>query len=792
MVDNKRLLDGSSSDFSQKNVSYGEASTSLTYNPSELFSSKPIAKEPGTFILTKKETAPGASIAARLQGSGPRIGKEISGTKLSPEEEKDKKRREGLRESLSLRLIGARNKKDFIFKLLTSSGLADAYGNIEDVESSISDGLLRMEELMIENSIQKNSNESLRKAGEAIALGEDILRDLERGINEEIKRNTKKELPVTIQEEASRIAELEKNLHTKEQAEGLRKKLTPLYGRIAVLGEKIKTTEEEGTLTQENLRVLTHLFTQAESTPTEENISLLSTKLEQQEKSLKNKTPKHVTQEEKLAIHENIASISTQTAYPSEELRKTLRSPASSRDRRVITLKQKTGENKTHEERTIPVADWKERERTVVFHKEKVEAKKKVFRAQGGSLLRIHKNMFAKNPKKYMEVYGTKTDWVERDLNKQAHLNAPKEYLAELAEKKLELRHEAAKLHVEILNQDKEDVKLIHQINSLNSEIEQTENLMSEASAAILSTKQTTKTEPEHNKTLAELKEMYSPATEKIRTQKPKSGLFGFFNKDKKENLRETSQKNTSVSKEISISTQGMTTGQERAPEQTHATFNTTTSQETQKEQSVSSLENSTPEAKKIRTERVATLFDKIIKNKGNNLKKLIVAFGLVVGTEANVHFASQKNIAKTLEQVTSWKDYFQTSEEREFLKDFMGTQELGFEGILKKYAPSIKIDTANPSVLASISEAECVKLLNSPVETIYGLNQDQRIEICNLLRQEEKILQATESHKKMKADFTQTMYTYTNELMTVRGLFEEARKAAEQANNDEVLTKRV
>jgi hypothetical protein len=77
-------------------------------------------------------------------------------------------------------------------------------------------------------------------------------------------------------------------------------------------------------------------------------------------------------------------------------------------------------------------------------------------------------------------------------------------------------------------------------------------------------------------------------------------------------------------------------------------------------------------------------------------------------------------------------------------------------------------------------------------VETIYGLNQDQRIEICNLLRQEEKILQATESHKKMKADFTQTMYTYTNELMTVRGLFEEARKAAEQANNDEVLTKRV
>jgi hypothetical protein len=102
-----------------------------------------------------------------------------------------------------------------------------------------------------------------------------------------------------------------------------------------------------------------------------------------------------------------------------------------------------------------------------------------------------------------------------------------------------------------------------------------------------------------------------------------------------------------------------------------------------------------------------------------------------------------------TLEQAVSWKDFLKTNEEIQSLKDLVGKDELGFVNFMKKYAPLANLDTNNPSTIEALSTMECVKLLNSP-EIVYGLNDEQRQQVCNVVRKLEKLIQATEAGKNM------------------------------------------
>ncbi len=175
--------------------------------------------------------------------------------------------------------------------------------------------------------------------------------------------------------------------------------------------------------------------------------------------------------------------------------------------------------------------------------------------------------------------------------------------------------------------------------------------------------------------------------------------------------------------------------------------------------------------------------------------KKIIacIAVALASGIVAHSYYGREENInsPQTAGEAVSWKDSLE-QQDRDFLKDVIEENKLRFIDLMKKYAPSIKIDPNNPSTIRALSEFECKKLLDSP-DPVYGLTPEQRIEVCRIVRHFEKIVQAVDRSK--KGDGTSFVipspYQYVDHTMNLENFHALAARMATEEENKEQLQRK-
>lgn len=830
----------------------GSSSPEYPHKPSDLFGGKQLGStqnQMGTFSGTpvtpsKKNLLREGGLHAR--SSGPRIGKEISNKTLTPEQQADKEERKMKQEELSNRFLEGRVRGERLLKQLKTSGLGDSYKDLSLVEKTFSDKIKLIELLLIKNSIAEDGKNTLDETQNEIASLEDTIRELERSIDFEIKNILQKSIQKTAQETeiVGQVESLRKELEAKNKVNELLAKAMPLYGKFETLTQKVEALNQgkETEALAKEIKTVSALFDTFKLNPTEEVFEALTTFVNEKENQITSLFLDELQQKEKNKAVEAPMKTSENTApqmkkidqvpaeskpgeaveKPAEETlsgKQTVMRPAVKKT--TILLRQKKGENKSIEERTVPVEEWVKDVRSKEALKKEtpdIIETRKVYRAKGGQMLAIHKKMFLSNPEKYMEVYGNKKSWTEGDLNKAAFLHAPKDALDDLAQERSMILHDIAEMEAKIMSNgsDEEDRLLAPKIAELKNREVSIAQKMQRYSNLTLQEKTKEDGKVPTFSSIEQYKEVYRPnaISEKPAPNKPMKRFVNFLMGKDGKRIKEKLPHTEGMVRLNEIEKAEKTPEGIRA--QSHAIENnpkeTVTHKEAVRIEPVLKQE-ATPEAvvaqepvltpftnaekpvvkenqqeKERKNRSVADLFRKI--TAGKPLRSIIFAFALGGGASAGLANKTEEvRTIQTLEQGISWKDYL-SYEDRNFLNDFVGSKDSGFEKIMEMYIPSLPLDKANPSKLATLSDAECLKLLNFP-GTVYGYGEDQRKEICFVIRRLENIIKARDIKIKMKPELSNSPYVYSNELMTLRGLFEEARRAAEQAINDEISVTR-
>ncbi len=446
--------------------------------------------------------------------------------------------------------------------------------------------------------------------------------------------------------------------------------------------------------------------------------------------------------EEIAAVHEILVAIENRlnALYGLKNKKGVLRSP-SSNQKATVTLR--TGKK-------IPAESW---QRDQVKQQEIFRSEADVERKRGEEdLLKLHRGMFTRNKEDYIKNYLHKK-WVDGDPNKKA------------AERILEDYHDS----------------LVRTMEAVVFDRKAHERELKEASDSNRKTilgieiKGLEQQEAEIKKEIDGLKN----APEEIILK----SIHGdsVYSANKKEPSKPVTPKDITPRKEPEIRTIPTSS----VPENTHTPLEATppVTRPSEAPQTTTS-----PEQAKKKFMAVNKLFDTLsverIKKFGKSWKVFaVVAAALYGAGYFGAAHSKEKEVRGplTLEQAVSWKDFLKTNEEIQSLKDLVGKDELGFVNFMKKYAPLANLDTNNPSTIEALSTMECVKLLNSP-EIVYGLNDEQRQQVCNVVRKLEKLIQATEAGKNMSPTFTHQAFAYTNPKTTITQLYDMAREAVAKA----------
>ena len=123
------------------------------------------------------------------------------------------------------------------------------------------------------------------------------------------------------------------------------------------------------------------------------------------------------------------------------------------------------------------------------------------------------------------------------------------------------------------------------------------------------------------------------------------------------------------------------------------------------------------------------------------------------------------------------------------FLKDLTGDEKkgiasFGFIDIIKKYAPSVSL-VENTSKLNDIGRWKCDELLGSP-DAVYGLNKDERKEICRVINHLREIVRAAEVRPPLTGAMSQNKHYAVSPHETLLDLFDAARKVSIEADTRE------
>ncbi|MEN9880905.1 MAG: hypothetical protein RLZZ308_88 [Candidatus Parcubacteria bacterium] len=155
-----------------------------------------------------------------------------------------------------------------------------------------------------------------------------------------------------------------------------------------------------------------------------------------------------------------------------------------------------------------------------------------------------------------------------------------------------------------------------------------------------------------------------------------------------------------------------------------------------------------------------------------------------------HIHGKKEGVTLSTLEQLASWKDFFQTEEDKRWLHDIHGSTKLGFIPLMQKWAPAVDINKNNPATIVALSAMKCVELLNSH-EMVYGLNNTQREQVCQVVRNLEKTIQATDANRRVDPSFSQNPYSYADSAITVFAFYDKVQEAIAQAEKLEATRKK-
>jgi hypothetical protein len=192
-----------------------------------------------------------------------------------------------------------------------------------------------------------------------------------------------------------------------------------------------------------------------------------------------------------------------------------------------------------------------------------------------------------------------------------------------------------------------------------------------------------------------------------------------------------------------------------------------------------------------LRLKKVAKIIESFEGRYGKDWRKYAVPAALVVAaaalyTNKDNQPVSTQSVEVQTPRIENWKTIFKKKESLDFLKDFIGQKEINFSDLIKKYAPNVPVNTMNPASLVTLSTWKTGELLGDN-PTISGLTNEQRKELCDIIKNLEEIGEGAELYLKKSADQGLTTYKSSDYKrigtdVTILDFYESVRQAARQA----------
>jgi len=196
------------------------------------------------------------------------------------------------------------------------------------------------------------------------------------------------------------------------------------------------------------------------------------------------------------------------------------------------------------------------------------------------------------------------------------------------------------------------------------------------------------------------------------------------------------------------------------------------------------------------KNQRVQTLLDRLIANRGMQWAGLILAAAATAG----VLYSARNNAKdpqriearepKTFGEAVKWRSFIESEFDKGFVQDIIQNGGGKFELFLRKYAGTYTFSRSNPSDLAKIAELNCYDAITTEIPTYAGLSVDQRKEVCDIIKKLHVIIELTKAPKQALSgkvpDFDGFTPSTVDQNITLYELFERARAAIEEADRRE------
>lgn len=437
------------------------------------------------------------------------------------------------------------------------------------------------------------------------------------------------------------------------------------------------------------------------------------------------------------------------------------------------------------------------------------EAEKKIAKSETyHELLATHTARIHSDPTGYIKLYAKKS-WLKGDPNKEVSIQVIDEYKKEIEADRDELTRQCTHLKDLLVEEPtplgeslwrlrKEQVDALEQeISNLNKWILTIENIPTNTSRRLGMQKSPSKTS-----TLDATKATYSPMRNKEK-RKFNWRLYGKTSTPKE--VQDVAARMQATHPYSPADNVGMDHALGRAKPTTYETaYMPEPSTEVEKERKISAVR------------KLFTTLESKLPKKDWRVWAVAATSAMVLAGAAQLawnkyghketHAIPEMN--KTAGSTVSWKhtlvdkdtlkiqsaiSHNDSKEERSlnstvlFLHDLIGDEKKGgkdLSELFKKYASSVSFDPST-SRMKDIGLWECDLLLNQP-EAIYGLNNDERKEVCRIINHMRVIVQAAEPPAPKGGAMIQNKHYAVSPHETISDLFEAARRAAVEANQRE------
>jgi hypothetical protein len=628
-----------------------------------------------------------------------------------------------------------------------------------------------------------------------------ILRETLRILTEEAKEAWQKVL-----EEDKKLEE--KEAKRKEAFEAF-KKQQKLFAEQKAIAEDLIATREIST---EDGRTALKNF--------EGRISVIEQKLEE---AFKNK--KDINEEDRLTFTSYLESFTQALEEATKRLNK-IHGVGASVLRSSLNIKNKRGAVQKRDGTVVSVEAWlKEQEEA---EKAKELKEKQQVRETNLELLALHKDAFARDRQGYKDTYVNKDFTVDEGATMEAKEMILSNEIMLLERDIVQLERERDDLDASLDSADsaeglRDTVAKLARINELIRRAHEEINALNDNEATKAAIEQLRK--DIEKESLLAMRETYSPEGDDSITYIPVAGkkysLWKNWQETKRRRIAEGHRKGEAAHLDAENLTQEEVRNlqpevvklTERAhPNHTDGMVRSITPDEASDTKGAyfvpehASINNPEPlreqlsENLTLRLKKVAKILESFEGRYGKDWRKYAIPVALAVAAVASYTINKSTNSTTTstptleaqIPKLENWKTAFKEDSLRDFLRDFIGQKELKFSDLIKKYAPSVHLDMGNLSTVSTVSNWRTGELLgDSP--TISGLTNEQRKELCDIIKNLAEIEAQAEHYLKEAASRSLTTYNpseykHIGTQVTLLDLYESARKVSTQA---ELLAKK-